>query len=80
MKYTIRELDQKEMPVKQFLKEAKDIPYYKIIAGYKEILLSELKEKYYDKTILFYNEPKDFGTYDDGTTDSFDRLYAEVQL
>ena len=80
MKYTIRELHNTTMPVKQFLKEAKEIPYYKIVVGYHYITLSELYEKYYDKTIHFYNEPKDFGTYDDGTSDSFDRLFAEVKL
>lgn len=80
MKYTIQQLDQTRMGVKEFLEHEKEIPYWKISAGFHYITLSELKEKYYDKTIFFNNEPKDMGYYEDGTSDSFDRLYAEVEL
>ena len=80
MKYTVQQLDNTRMPVKEFLQHEKEIPYWRIFAGYREITLSELYEKYYDKTIYFYNDPKDMGTYEDGTSDSFDRLFAEVEL
>ncbi len=80
MKYTIRELDQKTMSVKEFLEHEKEIPYYKLIAGHHYITLSELREKYYYNDIYFYNIPEDFGSYDDGVSDSFDRLFAEVKL
>ena len=80
MKYTIRQLDQTRMSVKEFLENEKEIPYWKILAGYHYITLSELKEKYYDNTIFFQNDPKDFGFDEDGRQTKFDRLYAEVEL
>ena len=80
MKYKVNDLDQKTMSVQEFLQHEKEIPYYRILAGYKDITLSELYEKYYDKTIFFYNEPKDFGVDEDGNSMSFDRLIAEVKL
>lgn len=79
MKYTIQQLDQTRMSVKQFLAEEKEIPYWKILAGYHYITLSELKEKYYDCTVFFYNDPKDFGIEEDGSSMSFDRLFVEVE-
>ena len=79
MKYTIWQLDNTRMSVKQFLEEEDVIPYWKISAGYHYITISELKEKYYDKEILFVLYRKSDG-FDEKGEIIINTLNAEVQL
>ena len=77
---SIQYLDNKRISVRDFLAHINEINYYRIYLKDTELEISPQELTHYlDCTVFMYNEPKEFGCYEDGTSDTFDRLFVEVE-